>query len=108
MKNALERTLVKAREKLLSSVMNESQMSKDPVRSILRALGWDTFDVDSLGAAAGMAFREYPTDTDSANDAVFVNQAAVCVIESKKDSLRVAKQMTTPLSSVDIFATDFG
>ena len=108
MKNALERTLVKARDKLLSSVLDEAQMSPDPARSVLRALGWDTFDVDNLGAAAGMAFREYPTDADSGNDAVFVNQAAVCVIESKKDSLRVGKQMTTPLSSVDIFATDFG
>ena len=108
MNETLEKTLVKALEKLLSNVMNEAQVPQDPVCSILRALGWDTFDVDNLGAAAGMAFREYPTDTDSANDAVFVNQAAVCVIESKKDSLRVAKQMTTPLSSVDIFATDFG
>ena len=108
MNEPLEKALIKAREKLLSSAMNEAQMSKDPVRSILRALGWDTFDVDNLGAAAGIAFREYPSDTDSANDAVFVSQAAVCVIEAKKDSLRVAKEMTTPMSSIDIFATDFG
>lgn len=44
----LENALVKAREKLLSSVLNEAQVSQGPVRSILQALGWDTFDVDSV------------------------------------------------------------
>lgn len=45
---ALERALVKAREKLLSSLLNEAQVSQGPVRTILQALGWDTFDVDSV------------------------------------------------------------
>ena len=108
MNETLEKTLVKALEKLLSNVMNEAQVPQDPVCSILRALGWDTFDVDNLGAAVGIVFRKYPTDTGSANHEVFVNQAAVCVIEAKKDSRRVAKQMTTPRSSVDMFATNFG
>jgi len=44
----LEIALVKARERLLSGAMNEAQVSQGPVRSILQALGWDTFDVDSV------------------------------------------------------------
>ena len=46
MNEPLEKALVKAREKLLSNVLNEAQVSQGPVRSILQALGWDTFDVD--------------------------------------------------------------
>jgi hypothetical protein len=48
MNEPLEKALVKAREKLLSGVMSEAQVSQGPVRSILQALGWDTFDVDSV------------------------------------------------------------
>ncbi|MFN5349633.1 MAG: hypothetical protein ACK5A0_08875 [Polaromonas sp.] len=44
----LELALVKVRERLLSGAMNEAQVSQGPVRSILQALGWDTFDVDSV------------------------------------------------------------
>jgi predicted type IV restriction endonuclease len=44
----LEAALVKAREKLLSGVLSEAQVSQGPVKSILQALGWDTFDVDSV------------------------------------------------------------
>ena len=46
MNTQLENALIKAREKLLSSTMSEAQVSQGPVRSILQALGWDTFDVD--------------------------------------------------------------
>jgi hypothetical protein len=37
MNEPLEKALIKAREKLLSSVMNEAQVSQGPVRSTLRA-----------------------------------------------------------------------
>ena len=47
-KELLEKAVIKAREKLLSSSMNEAQISQGPVRAILQALGWDTFDVDSV------------------------------------------------------------
>lgn len=48
MSASLQSAVVKAREKLLSSVLNEAQVSQGPVRLILQALGWDTFDVDSV------------------------------------------------------------
>jgi predicted type IV restriction endonuclease len=48
MNEPLEKALVKAREKLLSGVLSEAQVSQGPVRSILQALGWDTFDVDCV------------------------------------------------------------
>jgi len=44
----LEGTLIKAREKLLSSSLSEAQVSQGPVKSILQALGWDTFDIDCV------------------------------------------------------------
>lgn len=44
----LESAVVKAREQLLSGTMKEAQVSQGPVRSILHALGWDTFDIHSV------------------------------------------------------------
>ena len=48
MMTGLERALIKAREKMLSSALSEAQVSQGPVKSILQALGWDTFDIDSV------------------------------------------------------------
>ncbi len=48
MTTLLEGALVKARERLLSGALSEAQVSQGPVLSILQALGWDTFDVDSV------------------------------------------------------------
>ncbi len=48
MNTALESAVVKARERLLSGALGEAQVSQGPVRSILHALGWDTFDVDRV------------------------------------------------------------
>lgn len=48
MNTQLEDAVVKAREQLLSSAMKEVQVSQGPVRSILQALGWDTFDIHSV------------------------------------------------------------
>ena len=39
----------------------------------------------NLGAALGVAVREYPTDTGPADYVLFVNRAAVGVIEAKRD-----------------------
>lgn len=71
MTTSLENALVKAREKLLSSVLNEAQVSQGPVRSILQALGWDTFDVDivvpeySVGnRRVDYALKASPSTTD--------------------------------------------
>ena len=67
----LELALVKARVRLLSGAMNEAQVSQGPVRSILQALGWDTFDVDSVvpeysvgNRRVDYALKATPTATD--------------------------------------------
>ena len=53
----------------------------------LEAAGWIVQDIKALnlGAAIGVAVREYPTDTGPADYALFVNRQAVGVIEAKRD-----------------------
>lgn len=74
MNEPLERALVKAREKLLSSVLNEAQVSQGPVRSILQALGWDTFDVDSVipEYTVGKRRVDYALKANPSNTDVFL------------------------------------
>ena len=48
MTTPLDMALVKAREKLVSGPLSEAQVSQGPVKSILQALGWDTFDIDCV------------------------------------------------------------
>ena len=50
--------------------------------------GWVVQDMKqlNLGAATGVAVREYPTDTGPADYVLFVNRTACGVIEAKKDS----------------------
>ena len=54
----------------------------------LAQAGWLVQDMKqlNLGAAVGVAVREYPTDTGPADYVLFVNRNAVGVIEAKKDS----------------------
>ena len=54
----------------------------------LEQAGWIIQDMKqlNLGAAVGVAVREYPTDTGPADYVLFVNRNAVGVIEAKKDS----------------------
>lgn len=54
----------------------------------LEQAGWVIQDMKhlNLGAAVGVAVREYPTDTGPADYVLFVNRNAVGVIEAKKDS----------------------
>ena len=74
MNEALEKALIKAREKLLSSVMNEAQVSQGPVRSILHALGWDTFDVDCVipEYTVGKRRVDYALKANPANTDIFL------------------------------------
>jgi type I restriction enzyme R subunit len=53
----------------------------------LEQAGWVVQDMKqlNLGAAQGVAVREYPTDTVPANYVLFVNREAVGVIEAKRD-----------------------
>lgn len=66
----------------------------------LEQAGWLVQDVGqlNLAAGAGVAVREYPTDTGPADYVLFVNRTACGVIEAKKDSagenLTVAEAQT--------------
>ena len=53
----------------------------------LAQAGWVVQDMKALnlGAAQGVAVREYPTDTGPADYVLFVNREAVGVIEAKRD-----------------------
>ncbi len=70
----LEKALIKAREVLLSSVLNEAQVSHGPVKSILHALGWDTFDVCSVVPEYSVGVRrvDYALRASSATPDVFL------------------------------------
>ena len=53
----------------------------------LEQAGWAIQDTKqlNLGAASGVAVREYPTDTGPADYVLFVNRQAVGIIEAKRD-----------------------
>uniref|UniRef100_UPI002FC6AE80 DEAD/DEAH box helicase family protein n=1 Tax=Devosia sp. TaxID=1871048 RepID=UPI002FC6AE80 len=53
----------------------------------LEAAGWVVQDTKqlNLGAAPGVAVREYPTDTGPADYVLFVNREPIGVIEAKRD-----------------------
>ena len=53
----------------------------------LQAAGWQVQDMKALnlGAARGVAVREYPTDTGPADYVLFVDRQPVGVIEAKRD-----------------------
>ena len=53
----------------------------------LTQAGWVVQDMKqlNLAACAGVAVREYPTDTGPADYALFVNRTAVGIIEAKRD-----------------------
>jgi len=70
----LEKALVKARVKILSGVLSEAQVSQGPVRSVLQALGWDTFDVDSVVPEYSVGSRrvDYALKTSLATTDVFL------------------------------------
>lgn len=57
----------------------------------------------NLGAAQGVAVREYPTDTGPADYVLFVNRNAVGVIEAKKDS--AGENITVVESQTERYAT---
>lgn len=61
----------------------------------LEQAGWIVQDIKqlNLGAAQGIAVREYPTDTGPADYVLFVNRQAVGVIEAKRDE--AAENITT-------------
>lgn len=71
----------------------------------LEQAGWVIQDMKqlNLGAASGVAVREYPTDTGPADYVLFVNRQAVGVIEAKKDS--AGENLTATESQTERYAT---
>jgi type I restriction enzyme R subunit len=71
----------------------------------LEQAGWVIQDMKqlNLGAAVGVAVREYPTDTGPADYVLFVNRNAVGVIEAKKDS--AGENLTAVEDQTERYAT---
>ena len=68
--------------------MTPETKARQKIDQKLAQAGWVIQDMKqlNLGAAVGVAVREYPTDTGPADYLLFVNRNAVGVIEAKKDS----------------------
>ena len=64
---------------------NPEQIARDQIDARLIEAGWQVQEKGALdfSAGQGIAVREYPTDTGPADYALFVNRAAVGVIEAK-------------------------
>ena len=69
--------------------MNQTpeQQARDNIDRMLVQAGWAVQDKNHInfGAAAGVAIREYPTDSGPADYILFVNRKPVGVIEAKKE-----------------------
>jgi len=68
--------------------MTPEAKARSLIDAKLEAAGWAIQDMKqlNLGAALGVAVREYTTDTGPADYVLFVNRNAIGVIEAKKDS----------------------
>ncbi len=71
----------------------------------LEQAGWLIQDMKqlNLGAASGVAVREYPTDTGPADYVLFVNRQAVGVIEAKRDA--AGENLTATEAQTERYAT---
>lgn len=67
--------------------MTPEAKAREKIDTKLAQAGWVVQDLKqiNLGAALGVAVREYPTDTGPADYVLFVNRAAVGVIEAKRE-----------------------
>ncbi|MBK8960520.1 MAG: DEAD/DEAH box helicase family protein [Proteobacteria bacterium] len=68
--------------------MTPEARARELIDHKLQQAGWIVQDVKqlNLGAAVGVAVREYPTDSGPADYVLFVDRQAVGVIEAKKDA----------------------
>lgn len=80
--------------------MTPEAKAREQIDRQLSQAGWVVQDLSqlNLGAAAGVAVREYPTDTGPADYVLFVQRRAVGVIEAKRadagQNLSVAERQT--------------
>jgi type I restriction enzyme, R subunit len=67
--------------------MTPEQKARQVIDQKLAQAGWAVQDVKhlNLGAALGVAVREYPTDTGPADYVLFVDRQPIGVIEAKRD-----------------------
>jgi type I restriction enzyme R subunit len=67
--------------------MSPEAKARQQIDDKLARAGWVVQDMKALnlGAATGVAVREYPTDTGPADYVLFVDRRAVGVIEAKRD-----------------------
>jgi len=67
--------------------MTPEAKARQSIDQKLEEAGWTVQDTKAinLGASAGVAVREYPTDTGPADYVLFVNREPVGVIEAKRD-----------------------
>jgi len=67
--------------------MTPEAKARETIDHQLAQAGWQVQDFKkiNLGAAPGVAVREYPTDSGPADYVLFVNRVAVGVIEAKRD-----------------------
>ncbi len=68
--------------------MTPEQKAREIIDQRLKQSGWLIQDMKGLNpsAAAGVAVREFPTDTGHVDYALFVNGKPVGVVEAKKNS----------------------
>lgn len=85
--------------------MTPEMKARQLIDQKLEQTGWVVQDMKqlNLGAASGVAVREYPTDTGPADYVLFVNRQAVGVIEAKKDS--AGENLTATESQTERYAT---
>jgi len=85
--------------------MSPEEQARLKIDEKLTQAGWVIQDMKqiNLGAAIGVAVREYPTDTGPADYVLFVNRNAVGVIEAKKDS--AGENLTVVESQTERYAT---
>jgi type I restriction enzyme R subunit len=85
--------------------MTPESRARQQIDQKLEQAGWVIQDMKqlNLGAAIGVAVREYPTDTGPADYALFVNRSAAGVIEAKKDS--AGENITVVESQTERYAT---
>ncbi|WP_434154688.1 hypothetical protein [Pseudomonas sp. JZ134] len=67
--------------------MTPESEARQQIDQKLQQAGWVIQDVKqlNLGAARGVAVREFPTDSGPADYVLFVDRVSVGVIEAKKD-----------------------
>lgn len=85
--------------------MTPETKARQQIDQKLEQAGWVIQDMKqlNLAAGAGVAVREYPTDTGPADYVLFVYRNAVGVIEAKKDS--AGENLTVTENQTERYAT---